>query len=134
MNKINQQLRKSVNSEAAKELLDIFYQLFRISHAGWLSDIEFFLWESTLGNEEELPTFAWKTLKQYEVNELIRLSNLCQGWWVWKDPQGETFVSLNEIQQLYKNWKNSRPKVTPIIEDDTENPNGIMYKLRQVKI
>ncbi|EAZ88310.1 GAT domain-containing protein [Crocosphaera chwakensis] len=68
------------------------------------------------------------------MQELIRLSNLCQGWWVWKDPQGETFVSLNEIQQLYESWKNSRPKVTPILEDNTENPNKIMYKLRQIKI
>ncbi|MDJ0601937.1 MAG: hypothetical protein QNJ37_24240 [Crocosphaera sp.] len=134
MNRINQELRKSVNSEAAKDLLDIFYQLSRISCAGWLSDIEFFLWKSTLKNEGKLPTFAWKTVKQYEVNELIRLSNLCQGWWVWKDPQGEKFVSLNEMEQLFENWKNSRPAVPPLLEDDTENPTGIMYKLRQIKI
>ncbi|EAZ88246.1 hypothetical protein [Crocosphaera chwakensis] len=135
MNKINQESAKSVNSEASQLLLNMFHELSEdIYCAGWSANIEFYLWEITLETDKNTSTFLRENLKDYQIKELSRLSNLCQGWWVWKDPQGETFVSLDEMGQLYKNWKNFRPKVTPIIEDDPENSNGIMYKLRQIKL
>ncbi len=134
MNRIEKEIAKSVNPEAAKELLDRFHELSTKQYAGWAIDLEYFLWESTLQVDDNPSTFSWRSLKRYQGQEMILLSKLCQGWWVWKDPEGETFVSLAKMEQLYERWKNSRPEVTPILEDDTENPNGIMYKLRQIKI
>ena len=134
--RLEQEARKSVNPEAAKELLDIFHSLSSNYGAGWQWDIELSLWESTLQIDDNLPTFAWKTLKKYELNEIIRLSQLCQGWWAWKETEGESFVSLDEIQGLYDKWKckKSKPVATPKKgpEPPHENPNGIMYNLRNL--
>lgn len=99
-----------------------------------MTDIEHFLWESTLQINENPSTFSWRSLKRYQVLEIIRLSDLCKGWWVWKDPDGETFVSLDEMKQLYEGWKSSSSELAPLLENETENPNFLMYKLRQVKI
>ncbi len=134
MNRIEKEIAKSPNPEIAKELLDRFHELSTKQSAGWAIDLEYFLWESTLQVEDNPSTFSWRSLKRYQVQEIIQLSKLGQGWWVWKEQEGETFVSLDEMEQLYERWKNSRPEVTPLLENEQENPNSIMDKLRQIKI
>ena len=134
MNRIEKEIAKSINPEAAKELLDMFQKLSEMIYcAGWSANIEFYLWDATIKIKNSSSS-SLENFKRYQVQEIIRLSELCQGWWFWKEPEGQTFVSLEEMKQLYESWKNSRPEVTPILEDDIGNPNGIMYKLRQIKI
>ncbi|EAZ88309.1 hypothetical protein [Crocosphaera chwakensis] len=62
MNRIEKEMAKSLDSEAAKELLDIFHELSAKKYAGWAMDLEYFLWESTLQINDNPSTFSWKSL------------------------------------------------------------------------
>ncbi len=65
--------------------------------AGWMDGTEYFLWSAVEKNEPA--TWGMDDLRQRDIDELRRLRELADGWWVWDDEKFETFVSLDEMRQ-----------------------------------
>ena len=63
--------------------------------AGWLVNLEYILWEAIYGVSNTTP------VSSTSLNELVRLSRLCGGWWVYK----HKFVTLSEWSELLRDHK-----------------------------
>jgi len=67
--------------------------------AGWLVDLEFFIWQYAHD-----PNSEW--YKTYNLTYLIELAKEISGWWVADKEQNfkKVFISLEEWTEKYKNW------------------------------
>ncbi len=66
--------------------------------AGWLHGMEYFLWN--VAENGQAVEWGMDNVYQRDVDDLRRLRELADGWWVWDDEKFETFVSLDEMQRL----------------------------------
>lgn len=71
--------------------------------AGWLIDLEHYLWQHVIGDPKPL---AFPSIKKGEVEDLRELSNLAGGWIAWdtEDP-GECFVPLEDWEKHHAEWR-----------------------------
>lgn len=63
--------------------------------AGWMNGTEYALWE--IRNDPNRKWGMWQ-LDEADCAELKRLSELCDGWWIWDD--GNKFVTLEQWAEL----------------------------------
>jgi hypothetical protein len=68
--------------------------------AGWMQGIEFDLWALATGEATEDTRAHYSSVARSDLNEMLHLSGLVDGWWIWRD--GETFVSLDEWRTIMK--------------------------------
>lgn len=61
--------------------------------AGWMSGIEFEVWQAVHGTATNRAAFL---LTAVEVDDLIQLSARCAGWIVFDEHREETFVAATE--------------------------------------
>lgn len=68
--------------------------------AGWMSGLEYVLWEALSGKPRT------HTFTAEDLTELRELSNMCDGWWVWNG--GACFMRLEEWRKTYEKTKERR--------------------------
>lgn len=74
--------------------------------AGWLMDLEYFLWKSVTSSDRE---FGLATLKQREIDELAKLSALAGGWWYWsKEHNLGLFITLDEWLKKFEEHEKAK--------------------------
>lgn len=78
--------------------------------AGWLSGLEYDLWEFTCGEAETYGTYLGSYLKDSERDYLKQLANDAGGWYYWSDktPVGERFISMDDWLKMYEEYKNDQ--------------------------
>jgi hypothetical protein len=70
--------------------------------AGWLLDLEFFLWEAITTGKSD---FGWG-LSEPELARLKHLHQMAGGWWIWaEDEKTNRFVPTEEWLALYAGHK-----------------------------
>ncbi len=95
--------QKSVNPEAAYSLVNLISKLSEdYFFAGWLTGIEYALWDTVEGSSPIKP------FSQEEIKQLRGLSIVCQGWWYWNDDSGEKFISLSNWMRRTNRLKKNR--------------------------
>ena len=67
--------------------------------AGWMTGLERALW-SMLDSEDR--SYGQDEVTADEARQLRELSEACGGWIVWRDPDGETFVTLAEWRETLR--------------------------------
>jgi len=95
---------------AEQEELKHFMRRLSEQHwcAGWLTDLEFILWESILGLRDN-------GFEDYELNHAITLARKAGGWFCWcsipftdsdgnECAMGETFISMFDWMQKFDDW------------------------------
>lgn len=65
--------------------------------AGWMTGLEYILWECVIGKDGAHGLYA------EQAAELTVLSQRCDGWWIWDD--GARFVRLEEWRETYERTK-----------------------------
>jgi hypothetical protein len=65
--------------------------------AGWIHDLEFFLWEAQTG---ACLGFDGEPITKCLRDKLRELSDRCGGWIVWDDDFCETWVPLAEMTRM----------------------------------
>jgi hypothetical protein len=63
--------------------------------AGWLSGLEFTLWQLLNGGQREIGMFG-RDVSEDQVADLKRLSEQAGGWWYYNDKDGETFIPIKD--------------------------------------
>ncbi len=64
--------------------------------AGWLSGLEYILWDAVTGRRENV-------CSPEEIAELKYLSEKCGGWIIWDERvEGERFAPMDEWLHLYE--------------------------------
>ena len=90
--------------ESASALADYMSSISEDSHcASWLSDLEFYLWDSVVGAEQR-----GVYVKDYQVSALLALSNACGGWVRWDAGNGRAFVALDDWRKMYEEKRNAQ--------------------------
>jgi hypothetical protein len=104
------EIAATVNTEVLDPKEQLYLEIGDISEAGyfagWMRDIEFYLWKIILdGSETE---FGFKTISEQEIANLKILSEQSCGWWYWSDEENRAvFIPLDEWQRIYQAfWKN----------------------------
>ena len=93
--------QKSTNPEAAKALVQKMSEFSESAMcAGWVEGTEWTLWQVSLVKFNSWGNHAFS---QEEVEELVSLSERCNGWWIWWD--GERFVTKQQWQQIVVAWE-----------------------------
>ena len=92
------ELAATANTEVLEPKEQLQIEISEISeagyYAGWIRDIEFYLWKIVLnGSETE---FGTKTITEQKIVNLRSLSEQSGGWWHWsKEENDAVFVSLD---------------------------------------
>lgn len=68
--------------------------------AGWMHELEFTLWAALDSETAE----GRLKLTSVQVADLKALSNACHGWIVFRDDNGETYLSLPEWESRFAAW------------------------------
>jgi hypothetical protein len=72
--------------------------------AGWLTDLEFRLWDAQAGK------YGQGVITERQVKLLRLLSEECEGWWHWKeDAENPEFISLAEWRDIVAKRKDPPP-------------------------
>lgn len=72
----------------------------RCYHAGWMDQLEYFLWGVCQG--EHSPDYGHGFVTIQDVAALKWLSNICGGWIYFDEENGETFIRLSDWMNEYK--------------------------------
>jgi len=77
----------------ARGILRVKFSEYSEDHfiAGWVTGLEFFLWDHLHGKPQETP-FGSPSLDASEIGIIRGLSTLAGGWWVWPETIGEKGV------------------------------------------
>jgi hypothetical protein len=82
--------------------------------AGWLSGLEFALWEAVLG---QCDTFGGVPMHETRAHRLRELARSCGGWIVFDESRGRTWLPLAEWEARFAEWQarkgDSVPKAVP---------------------
>ena len=70
--------------------------------AGWMSGLEYALWEVVLGRRRE---YGGLPIEETQRNELRELSRRCGGWIVFDDAKGETWLPLDAWKARFAEWE-----------------------------
>lgn len=81
--------------------------------AGWLIGLEYYLWQKW-EEIKDLPIDDTREKTNYlsdwpnnRVREIVKLAQICNGWWVWNDEdEHKKFVPMEEWLKQYEHWKN----------------------------
>ena len=66
--------------------------------AGWLSDLEYRLWEASP------PTVGLGYITGRQVALLHLLAEEAGGWWTWADTEDPAFVPMAEWDRMFADW------------------------------
>ena len=69
--------------------------------AGWLTDLEFLLWETVIGRRDSYGRFP---LTEGEILRLKELSEAGGGWIVYDEVARETWVPFEAWSQRFEDW------------------------------
>jgi len=75
-------------------------------YAGWMDGLEFALWEAYLDVRME---YGCLVLTPAHRERLRALSRACDGWIVFNDRLGETWVPTTEWQRQFFAWQGTNP-------------------------
>lgn len=86
--------------------MNYFRQIHRISeqsyYAGWMRNIEFFLWKAVLEGARE---FGVREITSAEIDHLKSLAEASGGWWHWSNEiEKPVFVPMSEWLTIYSNF------------------------------
>lgn len=88
------------------DLSELYYS------AGWISNLEYTLWEVLEGNPK---AFAAGSMTEEEVQKLRSLHEGCDGWFYWNKElaeiplaDGETFIRTEDWKVKFAEWKNRK--------------------------
>ena len=82
--------------------------------AGWMTDLEFTLWEALTTGAREL---GWDGIEERDLSRLKHLHAMAGGWWVWdKSDTGNRFVTSEEWLAILA----ERRKQVPDAEGDSQ--------------
>jgi hypothetical protein len=101
-------------AELARYMSDLSEQAWR---AGWMSGLEFALWDVLLGNRNK---FGCLTFELAHIERLRALSQACAGWITYDDGKGELWVPVEEWRTRFDAWiesPESRRGNTPWLND-----------------
>lgn len=104
------------NEDAAWRIASMIRQISDDYYAsGWDCGIEYSLWEmleaESLGGLGAARMLGIGELPESDLEQLRALSERAHGWWVWKDGDGEIFVTLKHwTEHLYPAWKAEQEK------------------------
>ena len=70
--------------------------------AGWMSGLEYALWEAVLGREG---AFGRLLFGPEEVGRLKDLAQACGGWIIFDETKGETWLPMSEWERRFAEWK-----------------------------
>jgi len=73
--------------------------------AGWLFDLEYYLWEAVIGLRRQ---FGRTTISQAKRQKLKKLSGNCEGWIVYDDELGNIWVSNEAWQKMFEKWQKTQ--------------------------
>ncbi len=91
-------MTKNVVSMAEWELAELMGDISEDCYcAGWMMGLEHALWAMVLGGPRE---YGMGEVTEEQVARLKQLSDACGGWIVWSEGDGETFVPLEEWEQI----------------------------------
>lgn len=83
----------------AEALLDAMHDYSGEFFAGWLCDMEFYLWSSVMCDKR------WPEAEDEDARRraplLDQLSRMAGGWWYYDDEKGRTFESLADWEKRY---------------------------------
>lgn len=100
-------LKKVKDLAAAKALRELMSEISEDTYAaGWLCDLEFYLWEVVEGN----PSGSYfDDVDEDKVLALRRLRDLSGGWWIHQSGFGEMFVTVDEFLPYVEDFR-SKPR------------------------
>ncbi len=70
--------------------------------AGWMSGLEYALWEAVLGRKG---AFGRVLFGPEKVGRLKDLAQGCGGWIIFDETSGETWLPMSEWEQRFAEWK-----------------------------
>lgn len=75
--------------------------------AGWMSGLEFSLWEARAGER----CYGMGVITERQSQLLKLLSEECGGWWRWDDAAGVTFIRMADWLKTLSTSPPQAPKV-----------------------
>jgi hypothetical protein len=89
----------------AKNLADFMSQLSESAFsAQWMSNLEYALWRAV---ETGPYQYGQTDLTVEHIDKLKFLSSLCGGWIIFHDMTEETFVPIEQWQEIYREFNNA---------------------------
>jgi hypothetical protein len=71
---------------------------------GWMNDTEAALWDAA--TKETAQEWGMSKITKREANRLYRLAKETNGWWIWNNDHGNTFIQLHAWRKHYeKHWE-----------------------------
>ncbi len=100
-------LEAALNKDSAHRLSEVMSEISEEHYcAGWLSGLEYSLWEVLEGNRK---AFAAGKMTDEEIQELRDLRERSGGWWWFDHDEGELFETIEAFTRRYEAWKTTRP-------------------------
>jgi hypothetical protein len=88
-----------------RQLADFMSKLSEEAYcAGWMTGLEYALWELLLGGRKE---YGWLVVTDEQQHRLRQLSNDCGGWVYFDDRTEETWLAIPDWQIRFARWKNA---------------------------
>ena len=79
--------------------------------AGWLSGLEFTLWDAMTNGPEDS---EWEQLEERDLKRMKSLHEQVGGWWIWDDNEvGNRFVTTDEWLKIYAQKKETARAQNP---------------------
>ena len=87
--------------------------------AGWMTDLEFTLWEALTTGAREL---GWDGIEERDLSRLKHLHAMAGGWWVWdKSDTGNRFVTSEEWLAILAERRKQVPDAEGFSQADTDS-------------
>ena len=90
-----------------KQLADYMSNLSERSYcANWMDGLEYVLWSAIV---EGPRTYGFLEITDEHIAKLKALSDVCGGWIIFDDAEGESFVPLDKWLGIYESNQNQTP-------------------------
>ena len=95
-------------TEKQKHLAEFMSELSEEAYcAGWMLGLEYALWAAVSTGPR---SFGRLDISVSQIERLRRLSLQCEGWIVFDEETGETWVGLPEWEQIFASREGGPPK------------------------
>lgn len=96
-----------MSAKAKDDLYNLMSDLSEDGYkAGWMGDLEHYLWKITLSGKSE--NYGQTTIDEKTIERLKELSKKSDGWWIYDEEDGRhRFVKLDEWKKIYSPEKSS---------------------------
>lgn len=92
-----------------KKLADFMSELSeRCYAAGWMENLEYVLWETTLNGPRDYGQFR---ILEDDIHQMIQLSNNCNCWIYFDDSNEETSIPLRKWVDMYEETILTKPNI-----------------------